>query len=441
VRPAISQASTVILGQHGIGARVIIGRQSIGTREPDAMPNCFPVVVDRQLIFADAEKIGAVNVHTGEPAITANGTIYQLQSNDSAPQATIQIDAISAVAHGSPRYSLSVRDGIVYGRVGTDATSRVAKDGPPDDRLIGFDLHRDGLLSFKSPPESAGWSFDGVPLCENGRLFVAMRHSDVTPHAYVACLDAATGSQLWRTAIGAADTPAAGAGDEVTHNLLTIVGDRIYFNTNLGLVAALDKSSGRVCWIRRYDRSAGKHFAPGQAGPHHFLRDPSPCLVHSGLVIVAPSDSPQVFALDAETGQLAWASMQMGDALHLLGVVHGRLLVGGNRLRSVDVSSGKVKWAWPDSEHAGIRGMGRGLIAGDEIFWPTRSEIYVLNAATGERTRTPISLSSVSNHGANLAVAYGRLVVAGTDKLMVFGPASAPRENDGNVQLSSTTRY
>jgi hypothetical protein len=85
--------------------------------------------------------------------------------------------------------------------------------------------------------------------------------------------------------------------------------------------------------------------------------------------------------------------------------------------------------------------MGRGLIAGDEIFWPTRSEIYVLNAVTGERTRTPISLSSVSNQGANLAAAYGRLIVAGTDKLMVFGPASAPRENDGDVQLSSTTRY
>ena len=61
-----------------------------------------------------------------------------------------------------------------------------------------------------------------------------------TPHAYVACFDAATGRRLWRTSIGAADTPAGGLGDEITHNLLTLVGDRIYFNTNLGLVAALD---------------------------------------------------------------------------------------------------------------------------------------------------------------------------------------------------------
>ena len=49
--------------------------------------------------------------------------------------------------------------------------------------------------------------------------------------------------------------------------------------------------------------------------------------------------------------------------------------------------------------------MGRGVVAGDEIFWPTRNEIYVFDALTGARTRPPIDLSSVSDGGANLVAA------------------------------------
>ena len=169
---------------------------------------------------------------------------------------------------------------------------------------------------------------------------------------------------MWRTSIGAADTPAGGIGDEITHNLLTLAGDRIYFNTNLGLVAALDADSGEIAWLAKYPRLTGKSFTPGYSAPLHFDRDPSPCLVHEGLVIVAPSDTPDVFALDAETGKTVWVNNQLADAIQVLGVVGQRLIVSGNRLASLDLRSGKTAWIWPESSTAGIRGMGRGLIAG-----------------------------------------------------------------------------
>jgi hypothetical protein len=164
---------------------------------------------------------------------------------------------------------------------------------------------------------------------------------------------------------------------------------------------------------------------PGLPGPLHFDRDPSPCLYHAGLVIVAPSDTPAIFALDAHTGQLVWATDMLPDGLHLLGVVEQNLIVGGNRLAALDVRSGSLQFVWPESEHAGIRGMGRGLVAGDEIFWPTRREIYVLHAVTGQRTRAPISLAPISDHGANLAAARGHLIVAGYDRLMAFAAPAA----------------
>jgi outer membrane protein assembly factor BamB len=324
---------------------------------------------------------------------------------------------------------LTASGGVAYGRIGRLATAQLESGGgSPGDRLVGLDLSRDGLLTFRARPPDSSWSFDGVPVSDGRRLFVAMRHSDVTPHAYVACFDASTGSQLWRTPIGAADTPAAGRGDEITHNLLTLIDDRIYFNTNLGLVAALDAEDGQICWLHRYDRLSGNAFTQGLPGPLHFDRDPSPCLYHDGLLIVAPSDTPTIFALDSHTGQAIWATDKVYDGLHLLGVVEQYVMIGGNRLWALDKRSGSVRFVWPESEHAGIRGMGRGAIAGEEVFWPTRSEIYVIHADTGQRTRTPISLRSIGENGANLAAAHGRLIIAGHDKLTAYGP------QDSNAQ-------
>jgi outer membrane protein assembly factor BamB len=145
-------------------------------------------------------------------------------------------------------------------------------------------------------------------------------------------------------------------------------------------------------------------------------------MYHDGLLIVAPSDTPAIFALDADSGQMVWTTDKLPDALHLLGVAQQNLVVSGNRLSVLDVRSGEIRFVWPESEHAGIRGMGRGAVAGEEIFWPTRTEIYVLHVATGAQTRTPISLRAISENGANLAAANGRLIVAGREHLMAFGP-------------------
>ena len=402
----------------GGGAIVEDGPQ-VAVRESQRPLSCFPIVVDRTVVLADGKGIHAVDLATGEAAITVDGLLYRNEPLG-APTMGIPLGIGAAVAHGVPRYSLTAASGIVYARIGRHATTQLeGRDSSPGDRLVGLDLARDGLLTFSESPKGAAWSFDGVPVIDGGRLFVAMRHSDVTPHAYVACFDASSGTQLWRTPIGAADTPASGRGNEITHNLLTLVGNRLFFNTNLGLVAALDTEDGQICWLRRYDRFQGQ-----PSSQLHFDRHPSPCMYHDGLLIVAPSDTPTIFALDADTGQMVWTTDKLPDALHLLGVARHNLVASGNRLSVLDVRSGEIHFVWPESEHAGIRGMGRGVVAGEEIFWPTRHEIYVLHAATGEQTRTPISLRSIGETGANLVAAHGYLIVAGHDKLMAFGPPS-----------------
>jgi outer membrane protein assembly factor BamB len=403
-------------------------------RESQRPLSCFPIIIDRTILFADGSGVRAVDLATGKPAVASQGMLYRNESPDENP-VRAQFGAETGVAHGVPRLTLNFADGILFDRVGPFATSRGQNEtSAKRNQIIGLDLRREALLTFRCTPEDESWSFDGVPVSDGQSVFVAMRKTDVSPHAYVACFDAASGAPKWRRSVGAADTP-AGGGDEITHNLLTLVENRIYFNTNLGLITALDSETGEICWLSRYDRRAGKAFSSGPSAPAHFDRVPSPCVYDDGILFVAPSDTPSILALDAETGKTIWQSNQLPDAMHVLGVAAGHLFVNGDRLAALGIATGNVDWMWPESDRAGIRGMGRGVVAGNEIFWPTRDRIYVLDVRNGSQTRSPISLAPLTG-GANLVAASGRLIVAGYDNLLVLAPSDVTAVQPAKIKPS-----
>jgi outer membrane protein assembly factor BamB len=413
-----------------LDARAALGEgqnsaQQISVRESDHPLSCFPIVVDNLVAFNDGRQIRALDLATGRPAVTKDGILYRegmIENPANAARVNPTTRVRSFAAYGVARCTLTAVNDIIYSRAGRFPTVwRGSDNSLYGVRLVGVDVSRDGLLAFQTKVTESVWSFDGAPISDGRRLWVAMRRRDVLPHAYVACYDTASNVELWRTAIGAADTPAAGAGHEITHNLLTLVDDRIYLNTNVGLVAALDSDTGEVCWLHRYERVKST-VADGLASPLHFDRDPSPCMYRDGLVIVAPADTPAVFALDAHTGMRVWTNDQLANVLHLLGVVKQNLVVSGNQLRVLDIRSGEQRFVWPETEHSGIRGVGRGVVAGEEIFWPTRDAIYAIHALTGERTRAPFKPPGIEYQGANLAAARDRLIVATHDKLTALGP-------------------
>ncbi len=68
-----------------------------------------------------------------------------------------------------------------------------------------------------------------------------------------------------------------------------------------------------------------------------------------------------------------------------------------------------------------LEGYGRGLLAGDLIYWPTQNEIQVLDQRTGLQRRPPIKLQETYHtKGGNLAAGDGYLIVAQADGLVVF---------------------
>ncbi len=182
-------------------------------------------------------------------------------------------------------------------------------------------------------------------------------------------------------------------------------------------MVALEAESGETLWVATYPRQETAHLGPGSE------RDLNPAVIHEGRVFVAPTDANAIFAFEADSGRLLWKSEPISEDVklsHLLGVAKGRLIATGDRVLLFDVKDGRLLQTWPDSGKS-MEGFGRGLLAGDLIYWPTKNEIQILHQRTGLPVDRPIELQKTfQTKSGNLVAGDGYLIVAQTDGLVVF---------------------
>jgi outer membrane protein assembly factor BamB len=254
----------------------------------------------------------------------------------------------------------------------------------------------------------------------------------VHPQAHVACLDTQSGKMRWRRWVCSAETPAQGLSEEITHNLLTMHGGTLYYNTNLGAVAAISARDGQIQWLRLYPRAPGGDRMRRAA---HFYRDLTPCVYDRGYVYVAPSDAARILALDAATGELRWETTLAEDTVHLLGVVEGKLVATGDKIWWFNVASGKpVRLPWPLDKPAGF---GRGAIVDHLVFWPTRERVHVFDARSCDEERQPIELVRAHNaQGGNIIVADNYFLVVSSDTLYAFEQSPPPKPAERQARAS-----
>ena len=380
-------------------------------------PGVHPAVVDDLVLVENSREVFAFRLADGSPAWGGDGpTIYRrqlLDLSDTLPRNPLALGAI--------QQSGTVFDGRLYVRMGT-ASARIpaalagdltGNDG--GDFLLCLDLAAEGRLAWKIEPE-VGWVFEGSPVADGSCVYVGMCRRDVRPQAYVACFDAQTGKQRWRRFICGAETPWARTASHSTRQLLTRSGDTLYYNTNLGAVAALSTGDGRLRWVSLYPRTRCgdlRHLAP------HWRRSANPCVYHRGTLLVAPADSPRIFSFDASTGQILWQTgEQVADVLHLLGTTQRHLIAGGERLYWIELAGerrGQIAHVWPDAKQG--PGFGRGILAGNHVLWPTRDKVYVFDQQTAQPVKS-IDLTARGVTGGNLLVAQGRLLIATETELI-----------------------
>ena len=292
-------------------------------------------------------------------------------------------------------------------------TGVYATDGPQQFKGVKWAFKTDGWV-LSSPALAGGLVYFGS---DDQNLYA---------------LDAATGAEKWKfsTAGPVRSSPAVVAGT-------------VYFGSYDGAFYALDAASGKLKW--KYVTAAGeKHFeAKGLHGylPHaqtvpdiwdFFLSSP---VVSDGLVYFGSGDG-NVYAFDAETGQLKWKFATQNVVHSSPAVAGGVVYVGSwdSYLYALDAATGQEKWKFKTGEdkvnfnQVGIQSSP--AVDGGVVYFGCRdSHLYALDAATGQEKW------KFDNHGtwiiASPAV-YEGSVYAGTSVPSVFGSLNA---STGEVRL------
>jgi outer membrane protein assembly factor BamB/tetratricopeptide (TPR) repeat protein len=420
-----------------------------GNQHPQERLLAFhPIILGDQAIVTDGARVLAYNLNdrpTGtEGSLTRSvepAWKHERDSGGIGPQ-------VVRPSPGIPRYTLTAVGHRIYARLGgTSSTSYSRTEGYQwrgNNSIVALDWSTQGKLLWEQKSTSivlpnrphdrnGGRSviFEGTPVADARNVYVAVTDRSQQVATYVACYDAETGNPRWIHYLGSASAdvdnfggfgmqfPFGGsASGDYNHRLLSLDGPTLFYQTNLGAVVAIDAETGTTLWVATYPRQEFNHLGGASSE-----RDLNPAVVDDGRVFVAPSDCSEILAFDAANGRLCWKSEPISEEIklaHLLGVAKGRLVATGRQVLLLNAKTGRFDHVWPDSGRS-LEGYGRGLLAGDLIYWPTKNEIQVLDQRNGLLARPPIKLQETYHtRGGNLVAGDGYLIVAQTDGLVVF---------------------
>ncbi len=257
--------------------------------------------------------------------------------------------------------------------------------------------HDDASLARTEHPDTDLISAESVaspPLVVGDDLLVASWRWEALFSVRVVCYDRHTGHTRWRRNVTLGQQELNLFGRPVKELATTALAERdgvIYFGTNLGVVAALDRESGNVVWLTTYPQTPIPRSEYWYQTVERGVRwHPGPVVVTDRHLLIAPTESPNLLAIERDTGKIAWLRRDRDRALRnedwFLGVQDGRAYTLGDHLSATFVETGKpafsvrLKNEKGQSRPAG----GAGVLAKDGVLVGTTDSLLRLDSATGK---------------------------------------------------------
>jgi outer membrane protein assembly factor BamB len=391
----------------------------------------LPVIVRDKLLVCSDSAVFAFHLRDGTSAspISDRGMILPINAKPGNGTEEVPTAMPSESFLGTPRFTLTASGSKVFVRIGTPLTAAAETVLPvkQETKLVCLDVSEPARVrSVWDLVASDDWAFEGPPVTDGAQVYVAQRRRGAIARTRVLCYDAETvkGHEpilRWQRFICAANTAAAGTRHECTHNLLTLHQGTLYYNTNLGAVAALDAQDGTIQWLTTYRRATRN----SGTAPAFFYRDLNPCLYHDGMLYAAPSDYDGILAIRAATGQIVGAMPQDDGttAVHLLGAIGDYLIASGDRLWWFDIRHALLGAVKESASFDLPNAYGRGVIVGDTVYVPLRDRIETFDAGRpGQKAPHPIALSALHPGitGGHLIVCDTHLLVVGNEAIWGF---------------------
>jgi outer membrane protein assembly factor BamB/TolA-binding protein len=343
-------------------------------------------------------------------------------------------------------YSVSVHEGIVYANL-------IASSGGAEDQLgyvrVKFPFPRRALYALDAATGRLLWKLGGVlhadGLAENasfgaaptpaaGRLYVgAVRQklsTDPFEH-HVLCLDPVSGRILWSTFVASGGTEINLFGNSIRESLgspVAVSGDVLVYSTHHGVVAALERDSGRLRWTYQYRQLPVNPTRSVYVSKNRLEWVSGPPVLARGVAVVAPADSHFVLGLDLASGAPLWERARGSELRCVYGARGGAVVLGGRRLEILDLRTGEaLAPPLPDS----LDGTGRGVVAEDGILVPCRDRLRKVGWDGQWNEDEAPAWPSGPSEGGNLLVVDGAVLLAGQDRIEVY---SDPRDQERAIR-------
>lgn len=410
------------------------------------MPLQEPLVAGDVLIVRGRGVIWAVDALTLIPRWQATeqrlegylATGVRVNNRMAQPEATISPDAelnltnhlrhVIAVA-GDTVYAIEgltlfENDGDQFGRMpfGVDASA-------PRNELVARNL-ADGRIRWRTAAETTGplatAAFQDRPLLLGGDLVAPfVRNSELR----LAILDPASGALRREVQVVGPPTHFTREGGRV---LLAADDATLFISTGNGVVAALHRGDYSWQWATVYPSTLVEHLGQQwwqpQAEPVESGVDRP--IIADDLLLVAPVDSTDIFAIDRFDGRERWR-LPRRDVLDVVGLAGDGLVLSGQGLSCVDLHDpiGKpLHW-----KSVPLEIVGRATISGDRVFVPTREGVVALDARTGKVVDAPRFVSSEVRAAASASesgAVLGANLVAGAGALFAVTPSKVVKLPD-----------
>jgi outer membrane protein assembly factor BamB len=342
----------------------------------------FPVCDGKTIFLATGQDMVKLDFATGKPCgqiiASSAGTAEHNKEIIYAPtiaDGTVYVNALGEGSGGEKHMHIDVTVSIPRRHLlGFDiATGKKVFDAEKTcEKVVDFDM-----MIFASPA-----------IVADDRIFVSADSLRGFVDNHVLAFDRNSGELVWRRAICSNIIEITTFGyhaREPVPPMLTEKDGVLYALTNLGVMAALESDTGEILWTYEYEQIKVKppiNYTP-QMRAYHW--QPAPAVLSGGVVVFAPSDSPNVYGLNASDGSLVWkvCADDVGpDLYHFLGVSNGLAVVAGDRAAALNARTGKLVWATPGIIR--MRESGRGQLTRTAAYVPAADALYKFDLKTGK---------------------------------------------------------
>ncbi len=309
----------------------------------------------------------------------------------------------------------------------------------PVRRLHAFDTTSGDLLWTHWRPATAQLGLGGLedtttvvapPIVDGDRVMALLARLHGQIYLNAAAFDAATGALIWATPLVTGMKEANMFGNTLEEYVTAppVLHDGVlHISTHLGVMCAVNALDGAYLWAYAYDTVPLPQNHDWRGIPRRTrVWQNGPPAIAGSLVVAAPQDSEQAYALDRHTGQLAWRlhydrigpGVPPNMVLSRLVGANGRTVVFSGPGGTVLVDAGppmRIVDHWQD-RGGGAQRVDRGVVGANAAVVPAEPTLLRFTTGAG------LDLVETKRHGAlgNLVAADGVLLCATSTRIQAW---------------------